>query len=35
VASFTETGLGTPSPYMLDLAVAAALLSSPTRGSRS
>ena len=26
VASITETGLGTPSPYMLDLAVATALL---------
>lgn len=26
VASFTETGLGSPSPYLLDLAVAAALL---------
>ena len=35
VASFTETGLGTPSPYLLDLAVAGALLSSPARGSRS
>jgi hypothetical protein len=26
VASFTETGLGTPSPYLLDLCVAVALL---------
>jgi O-antigen ligase len=29
VASFTETGLGDVSPYVLDLAVAAALLATP------
>lgn len=29
VASFTETGLGDASPYLLDLAVAAALLAGP------
>jgi hypothetical protein len=32
-ASFTETGLGTASPYILDLAVAAALLAAPAQGS--
>jgi hypothetical protein len=32
VASFTETGLGTPSPYILDLVVAAALLAPEARG---
>ncbi len=31
VASVTETGLGTPSPYVLDLAVAAALLAPEAR----
>lgn len=31
VASFTETGLGIPSPYMLDLAVAASLLAPEPR----
>ncbi len=31
VASFTETGLGTASPYVLDLAVAAALLTPEAR----
>jgi hypothetical protein len=30
-ASFTETGLGDASPYLLDLAVAASLLASPPR----
>jgi hypothetical protein len=30
VASITETGLGDASPYLLDLAVAASLLASPT-----
>jgi hypothetical protein len=30
-ASFTETGLGDASPYLLDLAVAASLLVSPPR----
>ena len=34
VASFTETGLGAPSAYMLDLTVAAALLAPPVRRSR-
>jgi hypothetical protein len=29
IASFTETGLGTASPYMLDLAVAGSLLATP------
>jgi hypothetical protein len=29
VASITETGLGAPSPYLLDLAVAAAVLATP------
>jgi hypothetical protein len=33
VASFTETGLGAPSAYMLDLTVAAALLASPPRSA--
>jgi hypothetical protein len=33
VASFTETGLGAPSAYMLDLTVAAALLAPRARGS--
>lgn len=33
VASFTETGLGAPSAYMLDLTVAAALLAPPARRS--
>lgn len=32
VASITETGLGTASPYVLDLAVAASLLARPLRG---
>jgi hypothetical protein len=32
IASVTETGLGNPSPYILDLAVAAALLVPETRG---
>lgn len=31
VASFTETGLGDASPYLLDLTVAASLLASPPR----
>ena len=29
IASFTETGLGDASPYVLDLAVAASLLAVP------
>ena len=34
VASLTESGVGTPSPYLLDLTIAAALLSrSPSRGT--
>jgi hypothetical protein len=33
-ASFTETGLGDASPYLLDLAVAASLLVSPPRFPR-
>ncbi len=33
-ASFTETGLGDASPYLLDLAVAASLLASPPRFAR-
>ncbi|MFW5472225.1 hypothetical protein ACOCJ5_02855 [Knoellia sp. CPCC 206450] len=33
VASITETGLGAAAPYQLDLVVAAALLTQPTRGS--
>jgi hypothetical protein len=33
-ASFTETGLGDASPYLLDLAVAASLLAYPPRLSR-
>jgi hypothetical protein len=33
VASFTETGLGAPSAYLLDLTVAAALLASPARST--
>jgi hypothetical protein len=33
-ASFTETGLGDASPYLLDLAVAASLLVSPPRFAR-
>lgn len=32
VASITETGLGNPSPYLLDLAVAAALLAPEAHG---
>jgi hypothetical protein len=31
-ASVTETGLGSPSPYLLDLAVAASVLGVPRRG---
>jgi len=31
VASFTETGLGDASPYLLDLTVAASLLALPAR----
>jgi O-antigen ligase len=34
VASFTETGLGDASPYLLDLAVAASLVAAPTRLTR-
>jgi hypothetical protein len=34
VASFTETGLGDSSPYLLELTVAASLLASPPRASR-
>jgi len=34
VASFTETGLGDASPYLLDLTVAASLLVSPPRSAR-
>jgi hypothetical protein len=33
-ASFTETGLGDASPYLLELAVAASLLASPPRFAR-
>jgi hypothetical protein len=33
-ASFTETGLGDASPYLLELAVAASLLASPSRFAR-
>jgi hypothetical protein len=33
-ASFTETGLGDASPYLLDLAVAASLLAIPPRSAR-
>jgi hypothetical protein len=33
-ASFTETGLGDASPYLLDLTVAASLLASPPRFAR-
>lgn len=33
-ASFTETGLGDSSPYLLDLTVAASLLARPPDGSR-
>jgi hypothetical protein len=33
-ASFTETGLGDASPYLLELAVAASLLASPPRFTR-
>jgi O-antigen ligase len=35
VASFTETGLGTPSPYLLDLSVAVALLVPEARWRRT
>jgi len=34
VASYTETGLGEASPYLLDLTVAMALLAAPTRLAR-
>ena len=34
VASFTETAADGPSPYLLDLAVAAALLATPAPGAR-
>jgi hypothetical protein len=34
VASITETGLGDASPYLLELVIAASLLSSSPRGSR-
>jgi hypothetical protein len=34
VASFTETGLGDASPYLLELAVAASLLASPPQSGR-
>jgi hypothetical protein len=34
IASITETGLGNPSPYILDLTAALALLAPEPRGLR-